>query len=154
MGTTVSVWLVCHSPRARPPGTSETVFESTQRACILKYVLFALIQWITFPKNLFFNIFHVAGIHTGVPHSPGRRSRMSIFQQSRESQKISPSKIIIISSSSKNRMAKAKSTTKLNKGIGYTTLSASLRFSTPSVFPLPSLCELLQISYFYFKNTA
>ena len=40
----------------------------------LKYFfIFALIQWITFPQNLFLNIFHVAGIHTGVPHSPGRR---------------------------------------------------------------------------------
>ena len=43
---------------------------------------FSLIQWITFPRNLFFNIFHVASIHTGVPHSPGRRLRMSISQQS------------------------------------------------------------------------
>ena len=43
---------------------------------------FALIQWITFPKKTFFNIFHVAGIHTGVPHFPGRHLIMSISQQS------------------------------------------------------------------------
>ena len=48
----------------------------------LKICFFALIQWITFPQNLFFNIFHVAGIHTGVPHSPERRLRISISQQS------------------------------------------------------------------------
>ena len=30
------------------------------------------------PQKLFFNTFHIAGIHTGVPHSPGRRLRMSI----------------------------------------------------------------------------
>ena len=55
-----------------------SLYESTQRACILKYVFFCTNTMDNFPQKPFFNIFHVAGIHTGVPHSTGRRLRMSI----------------------------------------------------------------------------